>query len=94
METLEQAAHKVTRKISGFLSTDATARQFGELLRRIDRGEVIGTEDARIVMRTLSELDHLHKRCRNRIERIDHAIAKCPAHVQEAYRQELERGLR
>jgi len=92
METLEQAAHKLIRKISGFLSTDATARKLNELFRRIDRGEVIGTEEARIVMRTLTELDHLHKRCGARVEQIECEIAKCPEHVREAYREELSRG--
>jgi len=93
-QTFEQAGHKLIRKISGFLSTDATARKFGELFRRIDRGEVITTEEARVVMRTLVELDHLHKRCRRNLELIDQQIAKCPPDVQEAYRLERERGRR
>lgn len=94
METFTQYADRTIVKLRSFLSTDATHRKLDELLARVDRGEVITTEDARIVVRTLVELDNLHKRCRSRVEQIEREIAERPANVQAAYRQEMERGRR
>ncbi len=92
MGTLEQAGHRVIQKLRSVLSTDRPARELNELFRRIDAGGVVTARDARVAVRALVELKHLSDRTRAKREAIDHQIAKCPEHVQRAYRDELERG--
>ena len=92
METFEQAMHRLLQQLSRKLSTDATARQINELLRRMDNGEVLSQEDARAVLRTLAALQALSARCRGSVERIDAEIAKCPEHIRDAYSDERGRG--
>jgi len=88
------ACGKVARTIRNKLNGDALEFKLTEFLARVECDEVVTTDDARVTVRTMVELDALSKRCRDYAERLDREVAKLPEHLREVYRQELEKGRR